>query len=378
MAVRWPAGIRSAGVACGIKDEGLDLGLLVADRSVTWAGAFTTNATAAAPVRWSRARLGRPVRALVVNSGNANACTGEAGERAVADTAARVATELGCSPAEVLVASTGPIGIDLPVEKVLAGIGSAAAALGPASDTFAHSILTTDSGIKTSVRSADGCSIVGVAKGAAMIAPNMATMLAFIVTDADLSQEVLQDHVSGAVDESFCRISVDGCASTNDSVFLLATGGTVPGQGFAAALREVCWDLAEQIVRDAEGGTKLIRIEVAGATDDASAVAIARGISDSVLWRAAAGGGDPNWGRVLAAAGAVDPGLDPAKISLSLGPATVFSHGRPTGGLDVATKAMDGEEFTVRIVVGEGSGSATFLTCDLTEAYVTLNAGGMS
>ena len=378
MALSWPEGIRSAGVPCGIKSEGLDLGLIASDVPIEWAGTFTTNAAAAASVRWSRSLLGSPVRALVVNSGNANACTGPPGDEAVRRTVIHAAAELGCAPEEVLVASTGPIGVALPIARVLSGISAARGALSADCSFFSQAILTTDTKVKLSERRAGGCSIVGVAKGAAMIAPNMATMLAFIATDAALPGDELQSALSSAVSRSFNRISVDSCESTNDSVFLLSTGAADPGDDFGSALEEVCADLAEQIVLDAEGGTKIIRIEVEGAADEAVAEEIARAIADSALWRAAAGGADPNWGRILSAAGAARRDLDLEAVRLSIGPATVFAAGCPVDEIDLAAKAMQADEIVVKCIVGPGPGIARFLTCDMTESYVTLNAGGMS
>jgi len=372
-----PAGFRASGVAAGIKPEGaLDVGLIVADEPVAWAGTFTRNAAAAACVGWCRGALGTPVRAVIVNSGNANACTGTAGEAAVRRTAEAVAIEMGCSPAQVLVASTGTIGIPLPVAKLVDSVPAAAGALSDDPEAFAHSIMTTDSAIKTSSAHAGEAIVFGVAKGAAMLAPNMATMLAFLTTDAAVASD-LQDVLDDAVRVSFDRICVDACESTNDSVFLLSSG-VVPAEHdeLARAVMEVCRDLAKQMVRDAEGGSKLVRIQVTGATTDGDAVTLGRAIAASSLWRAAAGGGDPNWGRVLAAMGAVDRALPVGQVTLAIGPETLFDRGEPCGSIEAARKAMDADEFVVSCAVGTGPGAAEVLSCDLTTDYVTLNAGG--
>ena len=377
MAVKWPTGIGSAGVACGIKSNGSDLGVIVADRPVTWAGTFTKNAAAAAPVLWSRDLLGAKVRALVVNSGNANACTGTLGREAVLATAAAAASAIGCEPEEVLVASTGPIGVPLPVTKLVDALPAAVQRVSADAGDFSASILTTDTHPKVAHATAGDVTIVGVAKGAAMIAPNMATMLAFLATDARLDDKQLNAQLRAAVGQSFDRISVDACESTNDSVYLLSTGTVeVDADAFAAALTSVCKDLAEQIVRDAEGGTRLIRIQVEGAASEAEAVSLGKAVAASDLWRAAVNGSDPNWGRVASALGSVARDLDLGSLEISIGPELVFGKGEPCGSLDVAAKAMDEDEFTLRCVVGEGAGSAEVLSADLSTDYVALNAEG--
>ncbi|MDP9067176.1 MAG: bifunctional glutamate N-acetyltransferase/amino-acid acetyltransferase ArgJ [Actinomycetota bacterium] len=381
MALSWPRGVQSAGVAAGIKKEGaLDLGVIAVDGPAAWAGTFTKNAAAAASVHWSRSLRGRPVRAITVNSGNANACTGEAGVAAVRATAEATATTLGCASAEVLVASTGPIGMQLPVDNLVAAIPAATAALGQDTASFAQSILTTDTITKTARTNGSGFEIVGVAKGAAMLAPNMATMLAFIATDADLEAEFLQQSLSRSVARSFDRVSVDACESTNDSVFLLSSGVSRVDdvRAFEAALERLCRDLAEQMVKDAEGGSRLVRIEVAGAADESTGVALARGVAASALWRAAVHGADPNWGRVLAAMGAVQRDLDLSKVDVAIGSHLVFASGAPAGSLTAARAEMVGDELTVRIRVGSGDTSVQVLTTDLSPDYVTLNATGTS
>lgn len=379
MTVRWPGGVTSAGVAAGIKTGGApDVGVLVVDAPVAWAGTFTKNAAAAAPVKWCRGRLGAPVRALVVNSGNANACTGPDGDAAVRAVARETAASLGCDAGEVLVASTGPIGVQLPATAIVASIPRALAALEDGVDSFARSILTTDTYSKVSVKHAGATGVTGVAKGAAMLAPNMATMLAFLVTDGAFDAVTLQGALDAAVSRSFDRISVDACESTNDSVFLLSTGRAGPSsaEDLSTALNAVCGDLAEQMVRDAEGGTKLVRIRVSGATGEGAAADLGRAVAASALWRSAVYGADPNWGRIVSALGSADRSLDLAALELSIGAETVFLRGSPAGSLDAAASQMAGDAFEVTCVVGDGPGSAEVLTADLSPDYVTLNAYG--
>lgn len=372
----WPGGFKSSGVASGIKANGEpDLGLLMARGETRWAGTFTRNAAAAAPVLWCRERLAGPVRAVVVNSGNANACTGSLGMAAVEDTAQAAATVIGCSPEHILVASTGPIGVPLPVARLVEALPVAARATTSDVEGFSRAILTTDTRPKVAAVTVGGASIVGVAKGAAMLAPRMATMLAFIVTDARVSH--LQDTLRISVSRTFDRISVDACESTNDSVFLLAQGTKVVDDAlFAKALDRVCGDLARQMVRDAEGGSRVVRIQVAGATSEDEAVTLGRAVAASALWRAAVGGADPNWGRVLAAMGSAVSSLELDRITIGIGPETIFERGEPVGSLGAAAKAMQADEFTLSCLVGDGPGEAEILSTDLSTAYVTLNAVG--
>ncbi|MFP5297779.1 MAG: bifunctional glutamate N-acetyltransferase/amino-acid acetyltransferase ArgJ [Actinomycetota bacterium] len=371
--MKWPLGARSAGVHCGIKHKSADLGAIVFDRPVAWSGVFTTNAAAAAPVGWCRERTGVDVQAMVVNSGNANACTGAAGAMAVREVAEAVAGTLGCDPTEVLVASTGPIGVPLPVPKIVGSLPDLFRSLSGEVSDFARSIMTTDTTLKTVEVSAGPARLVGVAKGAAMIAPNMATMLAFLVTDAAVPGWELQEILAPAVERSFNRISIDACESTNDSVFLFSTGNApYDPEALAAAVEAACLDLAHQIVSDAEGGTKVIEVFVTGARDEAHAVALARAVTASDLWRAAAHGGDPNWGRILSAMGAADRDLDISTVTISLGETTVFEHGEPRS-VD-ASSVMSSDRILVSCALSAGDGSARFWCSDLSEEYVTLNA----
>jgi glutamate N-acetyltransferase/amino-acid N-acetyltransferase len=381
MAVSWPGGVAGAGVSAGVKPDGApDLGVIALERPGAWAGAFTRSGAAAAPVTWSRALFGAPLRAIVVNSGNANACTGAAGEAATAATARSAAKHLGCAPHEVAIASTGPIGVPLPVERITDALPRALASLSSDVTPFAESILTTDTRCKVSRRAGDGFEVVGVAKGAAMLAPNMATMLAFVATDAAADAATLQRVLTDAVRTTFDRISVDACQSTNDSVFLVASGAAGPvAEG---ALRDhvgaVCADLAEQMVRDAEGGSRLVRIRVSGASDEPAAEKLARAVAESALWRAAVHGGDPNWGRIVAALGAADPALNLSDVVVAIGAETVFDGGEPAGSIDGAAQAMAAGDVVVSCRVGDAATEVELLTADLSPQYVELNAGGMS
>ncbi|MDQ4065791.1 MAG: bifunctional glutamate N-acetyltransferase/amino-acid acetyltransferase ArgJ [Actinomycetota bacterium] len=376
--MRWPGGVRSAGVHAGIKPDGApDLGIIVTDEPVVWAGTFTRNAAAAACVEWCRA-AGEEARVIVVNSGNANACTGPVGVATVDATVDATAHLLGCEREQVLVASTGPIGIQLDPARLVAAVPAALQRLTPDPTPFARAIVTTDTRTKVASYS-DGCTVVGVAKGAAMVAPGMATMLGFVVTDAVVDRSTLVDMVRTAVDASFNRISIDACESTNDAVFVLSTARRrVAESTVAAGLSSVCRDLAQAIARDAEGATKLVRIYVTGARDDAHAALLGRAVAASSLWRAALHGADPNWGRVLAALGSADRRLQIGACRIALGPEVVFDGGAPAGSLDAAAKAMAGDEVSVHCAVGDGPGEAEVLTSDLSPAYVTLNAEGTS
>jgi glutamate N-acetyltransferase / amino-acid N-acetyltransferase len=375
--MRLPHGVRAGGINSGIKQSSPDLGVLVFDEPADWAGTFTQNAAAAPCVIWSRARLGSPIRLVVVNSGNANACTGVAGTTAVATTVETGSGSLGCDPKEVLVSSTGPIGIRLPVEKIAGSLPRLVDEAGADVLPFAQAILTTDTTTKLASTNAGGAQIVGVAKGAAMLAPNMATMLTFMVTDAAIPRSELQAILQKAVDSSFNRLSVDACESTNDSVYLFTTAKRpVDRERFAASVEAVAKDLAEQIVRDAEGGSKVVRVHVSGARDENHAADLGKSIAASALWRAAVFGGDPNWGRVLAAMGSADRKLDVKRVRIGIGDVTVLDRGEPTASLDAAAAQMTGKDIVLRCDVGEGDASVEILTTDLSPTYVELNAGG--
>ncbi|MCA1834196.1 MAG: bifunctional glutamate N-acetyltransferase/amino-acid acetyltransferase ArgJ [Actinomycetota bacterium] len=374
-----PKGFRATGVAAGLKPSGaVDLGLLVSEMQATAAGVFTTNRVAAAPVQLSRRHLRRGVaRAVVVNSGNANAATGSRGladARAMAKTAG---SALGLRERDVLVASTGIIGVYMPIAKVLTGIGAAAGSVSAGGlDHFATAIMTTDTRMKVAEASAGNARLVGVAKGAGMIAPEMATMLCFIATDAEVDRGVLYDSLHRATSASFNLIDVDGCRSTNDCIFVLANGaaGPVDGEAFEAALVEVCRSLARQVVEDAEGATKVVAITVRSASNVKEARKAAAAIASSLLLRCALAGADPNWGRVLAALGVSNIPFDPAVVDVWLGGEKVCERGAPgPGDVQKAGAAMGEREIEIIAELNRGGAEATVLTNDITAEYIRLN-----
>jgi glutamate N-acetyltransferase / amino-acid N-acetyltransferase len=395
------AGFSATGVACGLKPDGhLDLALVVGSPGTVAAGVFTTNVVVAAPVAWSRALLAASAdaRVVVLNSGNANACTGPGGHRVVRATAERAATELGCRPEQVLICSTGVIGVPLDAERVGDGVAKAAANLGRQASSdgqldhgdgraAAEAIRTTDTVAKQAgTRLAGGVTVGAMAKGAAMLAPAMApphaTMLAVLTTDAQADPAAMRAGLAAAADGSFNRITVDGAQSTNDTVLLLASGasGARPDPDeLAGAVRAVCDDLATQMLADAEGGTKVIAVEVSGAGTLAAALAVARRVADSPLVKAAVYGGDPNWGRVLQAAGTAGVQFDPDAVSLEVGggqagagPVVLVRDGAPTG-VD-GNAAMAGPEVRLRLDLGGGGPWGRIRTVDLTPEYVRLNS----
>ena len=388
LGVSAAAGFSAAGVACGVKPAGeLDLAVVVGPPGTVAAGAFTTNVVVAAPVVWSRARLAASpaARVVVVNSGNANACTGPAGHRAVRATAERAAAALGCPPEQVLVCSTGVIGVPLDAELVGDGVAKAAANLGRRGGRdAAEAIRTTDTVAKQAgTVLPGGVTVGGMAKGAAMLAPALATahatMLAVLTTDALADPAVLCAGLAAAVEESFNRITVDGAQSTNDTVLLLASGASgtrADPEELAGAVLAVCDDLATQMLADAEGGTKVIRVEVGGAGSAEAALAVARRVADSPLVKAAAYGGDPNWGRVLQAAGTAGVAFDPDAVHLELSgegqPVVLLRDGVPTGADGSA--AMAAPQIAFRLDLGGQGRWACVRTADLTPEYVRLNS----
>ena len=385
-----PRGFRAAAVAAGIKPQGLDLALLVADQACTAAAVFTTNRAQAAPVIVSREHLlaGR-ARAVVVNAGCANAATGEPGLADARETAALLAARLGCAPQEVVVASTGVIGVPLPMPKLRAGIEAACAQLSASAGAeAARAIMTTDTRPKqallefplggTTVR------VAAMAKGAGMIAPNMATMLAFFTTDAAVAPQLLAQALRHAVGESLNRITVDGDTSTNDMAVVLASGAAaappIEAEGadflaFQAALTAVARQIAEAIVRDGEGASRIAEVRVEGARSVADADRVVRTIAESPLVKTALHGGDPNWGRILAAAGRSGVDLDASLVDIWLGDVWVASQGAARA-YDEAVAAAAVREDPVRIRVHLNAGAATswMWTCDLTRGYVDINA----
>ncbi|MEM7813110.1 MAG: bifunctional glutamate N-acetyltransferase/amino-acid acetyltransferase ArgJ [Planctomycetota bacterium] len=384
-----PAGWKFAGGVAGIKESGsADLMVAVSDRPASAAGVFTRNLVVGAPVTVGRGRVpAGAVRGVVINSGNANTGTGAKGLEDARAMTRTLAGEIGCDEGDVLVCSTGIIGHMLPVEKILAaipGVYESRAETPAAVRDAAAAMMTTDTFPKVASREikiGDGTvRVLGLAKGAAMIAPDMATMLGVVVTDAVLSPETADVILKTAVDDSFNLISVDGHTSTSDTVFLLANGASgVDGEGSAAlasAVAEVCGELAEMIVRDAEGAEHLIELHVAGAADRDGAVTIAKAVANSALVKTAVTGNDPNWGRIVSAAGYAGMPFEPTAVSLSVEGVSVYERGTPVGFDEEAVSAAmrDGDRVRIELTVGDGPGRVRFLTSDLTAEYVRLNS----
>ncbi|MBW3561510.1 MAG: bifunctional glutamate N-acetyltransferase/amino-acid acetyltransferase ArgJ [Actinobacteria bacterium] len=378
-------GFRASGIIAGLRASGRsDLALVAADGPCTAAATIATNRVLAAPcVVTKRNVADGSARAVVINSGNANACTGPDGLSDAEATTEVVARELGTAPTDVLVCSTGIIGVRVPIERLLSAIPTAVAALSPDGNRrAAEAITTTDTTIKevaVQVRDDSGsCTIGGMAKGAGMIEPAMATMLAVITTDAPLTPAVLRPMVRQAVDRTFNRISIDACGSTNDTVAVLANGRapTPPSlSAFRTGLEAVCADLARAIVADGEGVSRTAQVRVTGAHDERGAVTLARAIAASTLFRAALRGADPNWGRVLAAMGSTDVEFDPGRVAVSFGGITVCRFGVATAfDRGQAAAAMSKDEVKVTIDLHVGQAEATFLTAELTPEYVRFNS----
>ncbi len=378
-------GFRAAGVACGLKKNGaLDLALVTSEYDCTCAGVFTTNRVQAAPVLYDKATLAsnaRALRAVVINSGCANACTGDAGLEDARTMASETARALGVQTEQVLVMSTGVIGQRLPMDKIRAGITLAVPRLSPAGGAdAARAIMTTDTRPKVYALRNAAYTIGGMCKGAGMIHPQMATMLALVTTDAQIAPDLLDRAVRVAVNQSFNRISVDGDTSTNDTVLVLANGasgkeiGASDIEDFTTTLTQVCVNLAQQIVRDGEGATKFVEIVVSGARTEAEAVRVAKAIANSPLVKTALYGGDANWGRVIAAAGYSGVAVDVATMTLWFGEVNVFARGMPTDFHEAAsTRAIAGSEVSIRLDLGQGTAQTTVWTCDLSHDYVTIN-----
>jgi glutamate N-acetyltransferase / amino-acid N-acetyltransferase len=393
MTERLPQGFTAAGIYSGVKRDAtkLDLSLIVSDRPAVATGVFTQNLVVAAPVRLCQARIpSTSIRAVVANSGCANACTGTQGEKDAAAMAAKTAQACGLDENDVLVMSTGVIGEMLPLAKISAGIVAAAQKLGSDGDSLinaARGILTTDTvhKVKTREIELDGVPIcvTGIAKGAAMIGPNLATMLALVVTDAQLSAADAEAGLKDAAEESFNCISVDGHTSTNDTVLLLANGAAGGPElsrsslaKFQATLVEVCEDLAQSIPADGEGATHLITVEVHGSRTRKEAVRVAKTIADSPLVKTAIAGADPNWGRIVSAAGYSGVPFDPARVSLLLNGILLYEHGVPVKfDAEAVSQSVKADRNTsVVLILEQGDQSARFWTTDLTAEYVRLNA----
>jgi glutamate N-acetyltransferase / amino-acid N-acetyltransferase len=384
-------GFRYAGVHSGIRPdpERLDLAVIASDRPAAAAGVFTQNRVCAAPVLVCRERLPTAqARGIVVCSGNANACTGKQGLEDARQMTELAGAALGVPAEQMLVCSTGVIGRLLPMDVIAPGIALAAQELAGGSTALeraARAILTTDTRIKVSTQTVvtDGGTVqlTGFAKGAAMIGPNMATMLAFVLTDAAVAPADLQALARSAADRSFNCVRVEGHTSTNDSLIFLANGAGAPLQGaelarFSEAATAVCADLARAIAADAEGASHLVTIEVEGTRTDADARTIARAVADSALVKTAIFGADPNWGRIVSAAGYAGVDFDESQLSLWLGPTLLYRAGTPLPFDPALVSAFmrDHRELTLRLVFTLGSGRCTFYTCDLTYEYVRLNA----
>jgi glutamate N-acetyltransferase/amino-acid N-acetyltransferase len=378
-----PKGFRAGAVSAGIKKTGApDLVLVVSDVSCACAAMFTTNLVSAAPVQICREHLathGDRIQAIVVNSGNANAVTGQQGVNNAATMTHQTSNLLDLDERQTMVMSTGVIGVQLPMEKVRAGIDAALKALTyDGGHAAARGIMTTDTKPKEFAVMFDGVTIGGMCKGAGMIHPNMATMLAVITTDAKVDRSTLQTALRQAVNVSFNRISVDGDTSTNDTVLCLANGmsGVTPDlQKFQAALNRVCMELAQQIVRDGEGATKFVTLIVSGARTEKDAHQIANTIATSLLTKTAIYGRDANWGRILAAAGRSGVSFDPTKASLRMGPLQLLMDGVPQPfSEEEALKLLSESDVEFELTLREGDASATMWTCDLSHDYVTINA----
>ncbi len=395
-----PRGFRWAAVKAGIKASGrTDLAIAVADRAASAAVMFTRNQVVAAPLIVGRSHIaatGGRVRAVVVNAGNANCATGPAGITVAEQTCAAAAELFGCEPNEVIPSSTGIIGVPLPVEKLTSALPQAAALLAnnqDAAEAFATAIMTTDTRMKvaqaTIGKGETAVRIFGCCKGAGMIGPQLgpphATMLVYLFTDLGVEPPVLRSLLEPAVEQSFNSISIDGDTSTNDTVLLLASGASgvlwesssaAFQDEFRAALERVCYELAHSIVDDGEGVTHVVTLEVTGTPDDATARTVAKSIAHSPLCKTAWSSADPNWGRILAAAGYAGVPFRTEDVTISIGGVRVFDHGVRDAAYDQAAvhARMQQREYTIAIHLGNGPGRATFITCDLTVEYVHINA----
>ncbi|MCL2323581.1 MAG: bifunctional ornithine acetyltransferase/N-acetylglutamate synthase [Oscillospiraceae bacterium] len=395
--IAYPKGFIAGGGHVGIKKAKRDLTLIASEIPAVAAGCFTKNIVKAAPVIYDQniINTGDKVRGIIINSGNANACTGESGMRDTLTMASEFAVLLNASPGEIFVCSTGVIGVPLPIEKISKGISAVFKSMGNSEahgEKAVEGIMTTDTFMKTAI--ADiiiGDKVVhlaGMSKGSGMIHPDMATMLAFITTDAAINRMLLQEALSTCVDKTFNMISVDGDTSTNDTILILANGmaknAVINTEGleyeiFFDALLKVCESLAKDIVRDGEGATKLFEVQISGAISELDARIIARGVASSNLFKAAMFGADANWGRALCAMGYSGGKFDPAKVNMSFislgGTLEVMRNGNPlTFSEDVAKKILSEREIIIKITLGDGQFSARAWGCDLTYDYVKINA----
>lgn len=387
-----PRGFVAAGVHAGLKKEKLDLALIVSEVPATAAAVYTRNRVKAAPLLVTAEHLksGR-ARAVVANSGNANACTGERGYRDAREMAAVTAAAVGCEPWQVVVASTGVIGVPLPMDKITAGIQAAAAILAvEGGGDAAAAIMTTDTRVKEIAvqlpLGSETVTIAGIAKGSGMIHPNMGTMLCFLTTDVAMEREDLEQALRTVVDRTFNMVTVDGDTSTNDMAVILANGcaGNAPltieeHAAFRAGLEYVCRYLARLIARDGEGASKLITVEVHGAASEAEARQVARAVAGSNLVKSAIFGADANWGRIICAAGYSGAALDPDKIDISLasraGREAMAAGGKPLPfSEEKAAAILKEDEIVIILDLNQGAATATAWGCDLTYDYVKINA----
>lgn len=385
-----PSGFKAAGVSAGLKKNGeKDLGLILSDVPATVAGVFTRNRVQAAPVLLDKERAERGVcRAIIVNSGNANCCTGDRGMQDARAMADRTARELGLSQDLVLVASTGVIGEPLPIDTIRDAIPRLVQACDSGKiDDFARAIMTTDTVPKVVSRQGNikgrTYAVTGVAKGSGMIRPDMATMLCFVCTDVGATPDGLKEMLVEATHRSFNRITIDGDTSTNDTVLLMANGlsgarirGDSDQQSFQTVLNEILLDLAKMLVKDGEGATKLVEIIVGGALSDSDARTIADTVAHSNLVKTALFGEDANWGRIIAAAGRAKIPIDPDKIDISFGDVQMVKNGIGCGKIieAEATRVLKTPEFAISIDLNMGSGTSSVFTCDFSVDYVKINA----
>ena len=387
------SGFSFAASACGVKPDGqLDLGLIVADEPVATAAMFTKNRVRAAPVELSMQRVERGrAQAIVVNSGNANACTGKKGLEDAKVITSILADELGVADDMVLMASTGVIGYPLPSERIESALPALLASREPGRiDDFSRAILTTDrwpkvSSIKFPIGNDQECTVLGIAKGAGMIHPDMATTLAFVLTDAPMHSSFLKRALNSAVDRTFNMMTVDGATSTNDSIFAMASGRVQcePLRGsdrdarrFIDALVDVLGELGKRIVQDGEGAEHVVMMEVIGAPSEEAARKVAAECAKSLLVKAMIHGRDPNWGRLMAAAGMAGVAFDPEKVEIKIGKATVVRKGMGVGreAEEEARRAMHEPYYTIKMRLGPGKAHASYVFCDIGEEYIRLNA----
>jgi len=383
----------AAGVSCGLKKSGrLDLALLVCPSGANAAAMFTTNKIVSAAVQVSKNHVkSRKIFAVVVNSGNANACTGERGLQNAIKMCSQTAELVGTEPNEVLVASTGIIGEQMPMKKITSGISKAAAKLSASASAgldFAKAIMTTDKKVKRAVHkfriSGKNVTIAGIAKGAGMIGPDMATTLCFITTDAAISKALLAKSLREAIENSLNRLTVDGWQSTNDTAIILTSGaaGNRPiikqcprYKKFSKELKLLCQDLARQMVLDAEGATKSFKVVVKSAASKADAAKAAKAVADYDLVKCAVHGSDANWGRIICAVGSCGVKLNERKLTCKIGDVTVFKNGKPAKfDSKKVKKIISQKEHTITIELGAGKASDFYYGCDLSKEYVTINA----